>query len=67
MGVFIPMKDWRALTAKYPELQKEEESTRMEPIPWQKRVIENRLNDHYPNPDPVVDFDKILDDFEQSI
>ena len=65
-GVFIPIKDWHTLTAKSPELQKEEEAGKMEAIPWQKRVVENSLASYYQNPDTMVDFDKILDDFPPS-
>ncbi|MCC6369826.1 MAG: hypothetical protein IT236_02350 [Bacteroidia bacterium] len=66
-GVYIPIEEWQLLKTKYADLQKEETENVEEPAPWQKQIIEERLNDYYKNPNDVGDFDKTIDDVEESI
>jgi hypothetical protein len=66
-GVFLSIEEWQTLKAKYSELQKEEAENLVELAPWQKQIIDERLNDYYKNPSDVADFDKTLDDIERSL
>jgi len=66
-GVFIPIDDWQKLKAKYSELIKEEASNLVELSPWQKKIIDERLNDYYANTSSVANFDTTLDDIEKSL
>lgn len=66
-GVFIPIEEWQILKAKYSELQKEEVVNVTELAPWQKEILDDRLNDYYQNPDNVTDFDKTIDDIEKGL
>jgi hypothetical protein len=66
-GVFLPIEEWQTLKAKYAELQKEEAENLIELAPWQKQIIDERLNDYYKNPGDVSDFDKTLDAIEKSL
>lgn len=66
-GVFIPIEEWQTLKTKYAELQKEEAKNTFELAQWQKKVIDERLNEYYDNPNDVVDFDKTIDDIEKSL
>ena len=67
IGVFIPIEEWQELKTIYTDLQKEEVANLMELAPWQKQIIDERLNDYYKNPDDVMDFDKTLDEIEKSL
>lgn len=61
-GIYIPIKDWEHLINKYEELKKEE--INLFEIPeWQKEIIEQRLKDYYENPNDVLDWDEVKDDF----
>ena len=66
-GVFLPIEEWQTLKAKYAELQKEEADNLVELAPWQKQIIDERLNDYYKNPGDVANFDKTLDAIEKSL
>jgi len=66
-GVFIPIDDWQKLKEKYADLLKEEASNLVELLPWQKKIIDERLNDYYSNPGSVNNFDSTLDDIEKSL
>jgi hypothetical protein len=66
-GVFIPIEDWQELTVKYSGLQKSETESPNQLSNWQKKIIDNRLNDYYSNPKDVSDFGKMLDDLESEI
>jgi hypothetical protein len=66
-GVFIPIEEWQSLKTKYTDLQKEEVKNMVELAPWQKQIIDERLNDYYNNPEELADFDKTLDDIEKSL
>jgi hypothetical protein len=66
-GVFISIEEWQALKTKYADLQKEEVENRTELASWQKQVIDERLSDYYNNPMDVADFDRTLDDVEESL
>lgn len=61
-GVFIPIKDWEQLKNKYKEL-KNEEINLFEIPEWQKNIINERLKDYYKNPDDVLDWDEVKNDF----
>ncbi len=66
-GVFIPIEEWQYLKTKYTELQKEEAENVVEFSPWQKQIIDERLNDYYKNSKDLADFDKTIDDIEKSL
>lgn len=66
-GVFIPIEEWQLLKTKYTDLQKEEAENSIELPPWQKQIIDERLNDYYNNPSDVADFNKTIDDIEKSL
>ncbi|MEI7978877.1 MAG: hypothetical protein WCI53_08525 [Bacteroidota bacterium] len=66
-GVFIPIEEWQLLKTKYTDLQKEEAENSIELAPWQKQIIDERLNDYYNNPSDVADFNKTIDDIEKSL
>ena len=55
------------LKTKYTDLQKEEAENSIELAPWQKQIIDERLNDYYNNPSDVADFSKTIDDIEKSL
>ncbi len=67
-GVFINIDEWQSLKAKYAELQKEE-ALRIwwNWQPWQKQIIDERLNDYYKNPGNVADFDSTIDAIEKTL
>jgi hypothetical protein len=66
-GVFISIEEWQALKTKYIGLQKEEAENITELTPWQKQIIDERINDYYKNPDDVIDFDSTIDDIENGL
>ena len=66
-GVFISIEEWQSLKTKYADLQKEEAQNMVELAPWQKKIIDERLSDYYKNPADVADFDKTIDDIENSL
>lgn len=66
-GVFLPIEEWQTLKAKYSELQKEEAENLVELAPWQKKVIDERLNDYYKNSGDLTSFDETLDALEKSL
>jgi len=66
-GVFIPIEEWQSLKDTHADLQQKEAENLVELAPWQKQIIDDRLNDYYQNPDAVVDFDKTIDDIERSL
>lgn len=66
-GVFIPIEEWQTLKTKYSGLQKEEAENVVELAPWQKQIIDERLNDYYKSPNDIADFDKTIDDIEKSL
>ena len=66
-GVFIPIEEWQTLKTKYTELQKEEAANVAKLAPWQKQIIDDRLNEYYQNTGNVTDFDKTIDDIEKGI
>lgn len=62
-GVFIPIKEWKALKNKYKGL--EEDGLQ---IPnWQMKELDNRLEDYKKNPEQTLDFDKAMDDIESNL
>ena len=66
-GVFIPIEEWQELKTKYTELQKEEAGNATELANWQKHIVDERLSDYYKNPNDVLDFDRTIDDIENSL
>ena len=66
-GVFIPIEEWQALKTKYADLQTEEAQNVMEPAPWQKKIIDERLSEYYKNPANVADFDNTIDEIEKNL
>ena len=62
-GVFIPIKEWNELRAKYKGLEQNELS-----IPdWHKEIIDKRIKDYKDNPDNVYDFDDAMNDIEKDL
>ncbi len=66
-GVFIPIEDWQTLKTKYSDLQIEEIENIGELATWQKNIINERMSDYYKNTTEIVDFDKTIDDIENSL
>ncbi len=66
-GVFIPIEEWHDLTLKYSDLQVQEIEGLTTLLPWQKQVIDDRLNDYYNNTDDVADFDETLNSIEKTL
>jgi hypothetical protein len=66
-GVFIPIEAWQSLKDTYEGLQKEEVQSVTELAPWQKQMLDDRLNDYYQNTGAVMDFDETIDDIERSL
>jgi len=62
-GVFIPIKEWNELRAKYKGIEQNELS-----IPnWHKEIIEKRMKDYKENPNDVYDFEETMNDIEKSL
>ncbi|MCF8298373.1 MAG: addiction module protein [Saprospiraceae bacterium] len=62
-GVYIPIEDWEKLKNKYAEL--DEEDSNLFAIPeWHKEIIRQRLIDYKENPDNVLDWDEVKNDFQ---
>jgi hypothetical protein len=66
-GVYIPIEEWQSLKETYDVLQKEEVENVKELMPWQKQLLDERLDDYYQNPTSLMDFDKTIDDIEKSL
>ncbi|MCG3164827.1 MAG: hypothetical protein POELPBGB_00586 [Bacteroidia bacterium] len=66
-GVFIPIEDWQALKSKYTELMKEEAANLTELSTWQKKIIDQRLNDYYSNKSSLDNFDTTLNEIEKGL
>ncbi len=66
-GVFIPIEDWQNLKSKHADLLKEEAENTVEFAPWQKQILDERLNDYYKNPETLTDFDKTIEDIENNL
>lgn len=66
-GVFIPIKEWESLKDTYEGLQKQEVQEAGELPLWQQQLLDERLNSYYQNPADVMDFDKTIDDIENSL
>jgi len=62
-GVFIPIQDWEELKSKYDHL-KQEENEMFEVPEWHKDIVRQRLEDYKKNPDNVLDWDEVQDDFK---
>lgn len=62
-GVFIPIQDWEDLKNRYDQLKKEEDQ--MFEVPeWHKEIVRQRMKDHKQNPDNVLDWDDVKDNFK---
>ncbi len=58
-GIYIPITDWEKLKTKYTDLESD-----IDAIPdWHKEIILERLKDYNENPDDVLDWDEVKDDF----
>ena len=58
-GVYIPITDWEKLKSKYADLEND-----VDFVPdWHKEIILERLKDYNENPDDVLDWDEVKDDF----
>ena len=66
-GVFIPIEDWQKLKTKYAELLKEEAANLVDLAGWQKKIIDQRLNDYYNNTGSLSDFDATINDIEKGL
>lgn len=62
-GVFIPIKEWNDLKAKFKGIEQEEID-----IPaWHMDEVKKRLDDHKKNPDQASGFDAAVDDIEKEL
>ena len=61
-GVFIPIQNWESLKEKFADLEHEENNMVDIPI-WQKEIIRHRLKDYRKNPDKVLDWDEVRNNF----
>ena len=62
-GVFIPIKEWNKLKAKYKGIEQEEVD-----IPtWQMQEVKKRIKDYKNNPDQALDFDDAMNDIEKDL
>jgi hypothetical protein len=66
-GVYISIEQWQSLKERYADLLQLEAENMMDLATWQKQIIDHRLNDYYKNTNEVADFDKTLDDIEQTL
>ncbi len=66
-GVFIPIEQWQELKIKYTDLQNEEASNIDNLADWQKKIINERLEEYRKNPGTGSDFDKSIDDIEKGL
>ena len=66
-GVFIPIEEWQTLKTRYSDLQAEEISNLTELATWQKKIIEERLEDYYQNPEDVCNFSNTIDEIERTL
>lgn len=63
-GVFIPIEEWQDLKLKYSDLQVQEAAGLATLLPWQKQMIDDRLNNYHNNADDLADFDETLNSIE---
>lgn len=61
-GIFIPIQDWEELKNRYDQL-KQEENQMLEVPEWHKVIVRKRLDDYKKNPDNVMDWDEVKDNF----
>lgn len=64
-GVFIPIEDWEFLKSKYAELQLDETNSSSLLSPWQKEIIDKRLNEYYNNTSNLNEFKATLNDLKE--
>ena len=62
-GVFIPIKDWKELNAKFKGLEEAE----LEIPSWHLEEIDKRVEDFKKNPSQVLDFDQAMNDIENQL
>jgi hypothetical protein len=62
-GVFIPIKEWEDLKARYKGLEDET----MEVPDWHKDLVEKRLAEYHDNPGTALDFDAAMEDIEKEL
>lgn len=62
-GVFIPIKEWEDLKARYKGLEDET----MEVPDWHKGLVEKRLSEYHHNPGTALDFDAAMEDIEKEL
>ncbi|ROI11152.1 addiction module protein [Epilithonimonas hominis] len=58
-GVFIPIEEWQSIKEKYNGLQ-EDEMQDFEIPDWHKKILDERLEDYYKNPQNAKNFDELL-------
>ena len=62
-GVYIPIKDWDKLKAKYEGLEQDE----IDVPSWQMQEVKKRLEDYKNDPSQALDFDSAMDDIEKDL
>ena len=62
-GVYIPIKDWDKLKAKYKGIGQDEVLV----SDWQKQEVRKRLKDYENNPGSAMIFEESMDDIEKDL
>jgi hypothetical protein len=62
-GVFIPIKEWNKIKAKYKGIEQGE----IDVPQWQMNEVNKRMKAYENNPDSAMDFDKALNDIEKEL
>lgn len=61
--VFIPIKEWNNLKAKFKDIKQEGEE-----VPeWHKEIVHKRMEFYKNDPSQAIDFDSAMDDIEKDL
>lgn len=62
-GVFIPIKEWIDLKAKFKDIDQEG----LHVPEWHKEIVRKRMELYRNNPDQALDFDTAMDEIEKDL
>ena len=62
-GVYIPIKQWDKLKAKYRDIEKEEYDVPQ----WHIDIVRERLAEYKSNPKIAADFDEAMNEIEKDL